>query len=506
MASLLERYHDKIRGVISCYDRVIIKGTLPGLCYSGGMTSYLYAKKIRIFDYPKWAESLRDQIRANAEKIAEKNGLAIEFLRKVKDFRKEEIIKKILKERGHHPGLVHIFSAMEPCDSYQPWHDKSTSKTFLKPDSGKCLHYYFYFIDPKFGLCFLRVPTWAPFKLTFYFNGHNWLASQLNKKKIGYRLLENAFIDIDDFTQAQKLSDTFSVSELHQSLDRFVSVYCPVVKELESSYHWSLSQVEYATDIVFKKQEDLKEIYAALTRTAIHTVKPDHVATFLGRKLNGHYQDEIGNNFSTRIEGTCIKHRMGPVSLKMYDKFGLVLRLETTSYDVTFFKHHRRVESKEGPPVFKLATLKKAIYSLNPDLRQLLHDANKRYLAFLSDIDDPSVGIKFLNKISEPVRENNRNYRGYNFFSKEDQNLFENILRGEYAISGLRNKDLQKNLGKKVHQISAALKRLRLHGLIRKVGKTYKYYLTEFGRKIALTGLKLRELYLIPQLAQGFAH
>jgi len=131
-----------------------------------------------------------------------------------------------------------------------------------------------------------------------------------------------------------------------------------------------------------------------------------------------------------------------------------------------------------------------------------MHDSNKRYLAFLSDIDDPTVGIKSLNKISEPVRKNDRNYRGYNFFSKEDQFLSENILRGEYTISGLRNKDLQKNLGKTVHQISAALKRLRLHGLIRKVGKTYKYYLTDFDRKIALMDLKLKELYIIPQLAQ----
>lgn len=506
MASLLERYSDKIRGVISCYDRVIIKGTLPGFCYAQGMTSYLYLQKIRIFDYPKWAEPLKEQIRANAEEIAEKNGITIEFLRKAKDFRKEELIKKILKKRGDHPGLVHIFSAMEPCESYKPWHDKTTGKTFLKPDSGKCLHYYFYFIDPKFGLCFLRVPTWAPFKVTFYFNGHNRLASQLDKKKIGNRLLENAFTNIDDFSQAQKLSDDFSVSCLHQSLDHFVSLYCPVVKNLGTSYHWSLSQVEYSTDIVFKKQEDLKNIYDALTRTAIHAVKPDQIATFLGRKLNGHYQDEMGNNFSTRIEGTCIKHRMGPVSLKMYDKFGLVLRLETTSFDVTFFKHHRMVEQKNGPPVFKLATLKKSIYSLNPDLRQLLHDSNKRYLAFLSDVDDPTVGMKSLNKISEPVRENDRNYRGYNFFHEEDQTLFENILRGEYAISGLRNKDLQKNLGKTVHQISAALKRLRLHGLIRKVGKTYKYYLTEFGRKIALMGLKLKKLYVIPQLTQNFAH
>jgi hypothetical protein len=43
------------------------------------------------------------------------------------------------------PGWLHILSAMEACDAYKPWHDKQTHKTFVRPDSGKCLHYYFYF-------------------------------------------------------------------------------------------------------------------------------------------------------------------------------------------------------------------------------------------------------------------------------------------------------------------------------------------------------------------------
>ena len=76
----------------------------------------------------------------------------------------------MLAKRGTQPGLVHIFSAMEPCTSYRPWHDKETGHTYLH--SGKCLHYYFYFIDADLGLCYLRVPTWCPFRLQFYCNGH----------------------------------------------------------------------------------------------------------------------------------------------------------------------------------------------------------------------------------------------------------------------------------------------------------------------------------------------
>ena len=136
-----ERYKDQITGVLSCYDRIIIHGTLPGWCYEQGMTSLLYAHNIKIFDYPRFAQALNEDIRNNAERIAGENNIEIEFIRKIKEFRKEKRIKEILKERGTHPGLVHIFSAMETCRSYKPWHDKKSGKTFLRNDAGKCLHY-----------------------------------------------------------------------------------------------------------------------------------------------------------------------------------------------------------------------------------------------------------------------------------------------------------------------------------------------------------------------------
>lgn len=183
MTSLLDRYRKQIAGVISCWDRVIVQGTLPGLCFADGMTSYLKAHGVRIFDYARWAEPLRDEIRANAEQLASEHGVEIELVRRA-DFRKEERIKEVLAERGDHPGLVHILSAMEACPSYKPWHDKKTHRTYLKPDGGKCLHYYFYFIDEELGLCYLRVPTWCPFRLQFYFNGHNLLATRLRKENI----------------------------------------------------------------------------------------------------------------------------------------------------------------------------------------------------------------------------------------------------------------------------------------------------------------------------------
>lgn len=95
-------------------------------------------------------------------------------------------------------------------------------------------------------------------------------------------------------------------------------------------------------------------------------------------------------------------------------------------------------------------------------------------------------------------------YPGFNRFDPEDDALFRVMVRGEFNISGLQNKTLRRHLpDNNSGQVSRLLKRLRTHGLIKKVGRTYKYYLTQFGKDVVATGLKLRELVIIPQLAFG---
>lgn len=499
--ALVERYAEQILGVLSCFDRVVITGTLPEICHAQAMSAHLRSKGIRIFDYTEFAEPLRDQIREHAERLATESGLAIEFIRR-KNFRKEQRVQEILRVRGDHPGLVHIFSAMEPCASFKPWHNKETGQTYLRPSEAKCLHYYFYFVLEDLGLCYLRVPTWAPFRLQFYFNGHNWLAGQMRKAGMSFALVDNAFVAIEDFEQAQRLADGLRADLLHRTLDQVARWLCPVAAQFKGGYHWSLMQVEYATDVIFRKVADLEPLYGVLVRTAIHAVKPENVATFLGRKLDERSSVEIGNEFHTRIEGTRIKHHMGSNSIKMYDKLGRVLRVETTSNDVTSFKHHRRVEHRDGTWEMKNAQVRKTIYSL-PDLQGLMSAANRRYLEFLSALDDPTSGIKDLDRISRQARDGQRTHRGFNLFDGEDRAVFEAIIRGEFDISGFQSRHLQMQLpGKTAAQISRILKRLRTHGLVKKIGCTYRYYLTQFGQRVVCAALKLRRLFLIPALAR----
>jgi hypothetical protein len=149
--------------------------------------------------------------------------------------------------------------------------------------------------------------------------------------------------------------------------------------------------------------------------------------------------------------------------------------------------------------------MKKGIYSLTA-LSQLLASANRRYLQFISAFDDISSGIKLLKKISKTVVENNRPYKGFNLFTDDDQKIFESIAGGEFNISGFQNKKNKNLRAKLAHkstaQISIIIKRLRTHGLVKKIGHCYKYYLTKIGRHIITAGLQLRQLFLIPKLAK----
>jgi hypothetical protein len=191
---------------------------------------------------------------------------------------------------------------------------------------------------------------------------------------------------------------------------------------------------------------------------------------------------------------------MGPVSIKMYDKFNKILRIETTVNDVSFFKHYRTVEHRDGTTSQDQAPVKKNIFSLSI-LSEIMKAANSRYLEFISAIEDNTVGKQKLQKITSSKVENDRTYKGFNFFEKTDQNILVHLTSGEFNISGFRSKDLKKRFQRfSPFQISRTLKRLRVIGLIKRIGATYKYYLTKIGKEAIITALKIKNMVIIPHL------
>jgi hypothetical protein len=499
MADLVARYSELVDGVITCWDRVVIAGTIEELSHKNGLYSYFRRHELPIEHLERHFDDLNKQIRARAELLASEAGLEIDYIRR-QDFRKDERIKEILAVRGTQPGLVHVFAVIEGCKAYGVRRRRSDGGEFVYTKAGKCLHYYYYFIDPVFGLCYFRIPTYAPFRVQFYFNGHNWLASKLREAGVAFTLADNAFVSIDNLAQAQALATSLSPEALHGYLDRLANRCIPFLNRFRSPYRWSVWQIELATDLIFRSSEDLHPIYDHLVRTAAGSVKVDQVADFLGRKRDKRFPDEVSTHFSTRVQGTCITHSMGKARIKVYDKLGRVLRIETTASDVTFFSHRRAVEHRDGSREVKTARVKKTIYSL-PVLFELMQAANERYIAFISALDDPSDGARKLPRLAEPVKKKGRSWRGFNLCAALDHRLLLVLARGEWTLQGMRNRHLRERLGLTARQISRIIKRLRMHRLLKQRPHTYSYYLTELGQLVVAAALRVRQEVLIPALA-----
>ena len=192
------------------------------------------------------------------------------------------------------------------------------------------------------GLIYLRVPTWSLFRLQFYCNGHSWLARKLTAQGIGYTMADNAFVRIvpGHVPRNWRISSRPTNCIARWTATPRSAARCPMHSDsptIGARCRWNTPPT-WRSD----PPTTLGPLYGQLIRETVLSVKAEQVASFLGRQITPLLAQEIGSQPSTGIEGTCVKHRFGKCSIKMYDKCGVVLRIETTTNDVSTFKHHRR--------------------------------------------------------------------------------------------------------------------------------------------------------------------
>ncbi len=510
----ITKYKNDIIGINSCFDRQIFSGSLIPLTYPEGLKRYLRANHILLKDFKTHAISLANDLKTNAEKLAEAHGAKFIYLPDSKH-NKEEIIKSALEQRGTNPGLVAVLTSLETDYGFDIQGNKITQKIELKARGRKCLHIYFYFIDKQYGLCYFRVQTYFPFKVQVYCNGHEKLAREMDKKNIIYNKDDNCFTWINNITKAQVLSDSINVNKLHTILDSWANKYVPILVHLSNrwpiKYEWSIKQIEYATDIIFKSEERLRILFEQLLIYCNNTALPENVMSFLGKKLSGDQAGRIQSSCRRTYNGFRIKHQCGFLSVKMYNKAGNVLRIELTLNDVSEIKVYRDVHHKDGSNNKELAPMKKSIYSLVHVIRYA-KACTSRYLDFLSKMEDNSTSISKLSEFTDRKTDKDRNYRGFNPLNDKELLIFQALLHGALIVNGFSSKYLKRYLSQifkeqyywTTSRVSRLLKRLIVFNLVKRLNKSYKYFLTDTGRIIITMFLKLRNLTVIPTLSALF--
>jgi hypothetical protein len=516
MQQFIARHRSAIRGTLSGFDRLRFRGTLRLLASVSGMAYFLHQIKVQLKDFGTYVNAATAQMRAGVVQAAQRAGLEIQHLQSPAQS-KEELVQRMLQERPVTRGLICILSCVEPCRSYDVYRDRKRRMIELASRRRQCLHYYHYLIDPMFGLLHVRTQTWFPFTVHLCLNGREWLARKLDAAQIGYQRRDNAFLDIEDFPRAQRLMDGQLRTSWRKHLDRLARAANPALRQILGAlphpipYYWSLDQSEWATDVVFHSAADLQRIYSRLIAYGMQNFCSDDVMRFLGRKTPvtpgryGHFAGEVVSDCRTRQEGIRLKHRINQNSVKMYDKFGCILRVETTINNPRDMKVYRPKEGDpQGPK--KWRRLRKGVADTHRRA-QLSQRANERYLDALAkaDVDTP-LGELF-ESLCQPVTWKGKRVRAMNPFSQQDAQLLESIAGAEFLIHGFRNRDLRPQLyetqdvsdqvrRRQSAAVSRKLRLLRAHHLIKKVPHTHRYQLTERGRLLVTAILTTKKATL----------
>ena len=502
MKRFLERHRGRITGTLSGFDRVLFRGTLRSIAYVSGLEVFLYSQHVLFKNFGAYAESLSKRIIEQAKASASKLGRPYQYLQSSKAS-KEELALEIMERDGIKQGLICVFGCVEPCQSFDLKKDAASQHLQLVSKERKCLHLYFYYLDREFGLMHVRLQTWLPFTIQVCLNGREWLARKMDRAGISYSKRDNCFTQISNLKQAQQLMDRLTSRNWRRFLDALAQKVNPWIHPKTGldirSYYWSVRQGEYATDVMFRNPESLADIYPLLLRHAMFQFGSEQVLRFLQRRTNKRFRGEVSSDLQRRIEGIRVKHRVEENSIKMYDKQGSVLRIETTINNPRRFKVQRQGICR-GKLVKKWLPMRKGIADLRRRV-ELSRSANARYLDALSVVGLETPSYRLLDQVNQGVQQATRQYRALRPISPQDASLFQAILHGEYSLQGFRNRDLRKALAgadsKPAKNSSARISRLlallRAHKLIYKVFKTNYYRITRKGHQVMATAVKFRQ-------------
>lgn len=510
MNPFLQQHGKLVSGMVSGWDRLRFRGMLQKLCYAEGMNAFIRASGRLFKEFKEFAIWSSTQLKEAALEVARGLDRPAFYVPSAR-VSKEEMAKQHARDERITEGLICAISAVEPCSSFVIRKNKAGDGFDFQRAPRRCQHIYHYYMHPVFGFMHVRLQTWLPFDQFICINGRQWLGRSLDAAGIRkYLRMENCFVQLDDVPQAQRLLDEQVQFDWRPALDEVAGWIAPTLQKLLSpvpmDYYWTITESEWATDFMFNSATDLSRLYPSLLHHGMSSFGSREVMRFLGQKVplhgNGFFgrKCQVVSDLLQRPEGIRIKHRMGSNSIKMYNKQGSVLRVETTLNKIDELKSPRR---KEDGSV-KWMAMRKGVVDAR-QRAQVSNAANQRYIQAISTVTSPITLASVTRPICYPVTWKKQRIRALNPLQEPDAQLLEAVSKAEFLLHGLRNRDLQsvfypdptddpKEKRRRSAAISRKLRMLRAHGLLSKQPGTHRYLLSDKGRKIITALIAAREI------------
>jgi hypothetical protein len=488
MNRFISRHREKITGVLQCFDRVIFQGHLP-INYAEALQTFLRARGVSMPDFGRFVRTQSERMRLAAEGFAARARRPCIFVGK--PGRKEAWAHEIAKRDGITEGLVAILRTTEVGRSFSVLQAHYGPRIVSAPRRG--LHLYFYFIDPQLGWIHIRLQTWFPFLIQIAINGHEILARQMDHAGLAYRRVENGFTWLQDPAKATAMAHRLCSWQWPRILDRIARRVNPLLNDLlkPMTYHWVTDQCEMATDLIFEDAHALEQLYSKLVRHASLCFTAEDILGFLGRRVHGLFTGDVFNEHGVRRWGVRIKHRIRNNWIKMYDKAGSILRVETVINHSQDFRIRRLLQPRRGKPHMGMGPLPKSVAYLGR-YWEIQQRANAHYIDALAAVEDPTEAHEELKQLSSPVRLRQQRLRAINPLNPDDVALLAAVMRGEYHLQGFRNEHILRNLystvpeePKERKRLAARVRRklliLRAHHMIKRIPGSRRYRVTARG-------------------------
>lgn len=508
--AFVSKFGDRFTAVLSGWDRLRFGGTLRPLLSPKWMRAHLCASKVLLKEFQTHAQQLTDEIHAGAVAAAAQVGRPYQFLRSSRTS-KEAVARELMERDRVREGLVTVLGAVESCTAVTVRLNRETNRLEPRVEHRQALHLYHYLVHRQFGLCHVRVQTWYPFTVEVWVNGREWLARQMDQAGIAYRRRDNCFTHVSDPLRAQSLCEAQHRADWPKLLDGLLErthpVHAKITAPLNLRYYWTALQSEHATDLLCKDEKSLAEIYPSWVRHALNSFGCLDIMRFLGHRVptttgrvNGRFKGEGLTSYRHRTEGVRLKHWVGQNSIKMYDKAGQVLRVETTLNAPEVFKLwlgpvKKTKQSRRAKPKEAWRRLRRSVTDL-PARAAVSQAANARYLHALAATRGTRPLGAAVSALCQRVQWNGRPHRALRLFAADESAVLAEINRADYTVEGFRNADIQRALfggnapvahNERDRRRAAATRRIRLlraHGLVRKVPGRNRYLITNEGREV----------------------
>jgi hypothetical protein len=244
---------------------------------------------------------------------------------------------------------------------------------------------------------------------------------------------------------------------------------------------------------MFRDAASLAEVYPKLVRRGITTMSCESVMRFLGRRCDRRFDGRVQSDLRRREEGVRLKHSVNGNSVKMYDKEGSVLRVETTIHNPRDLRVYRGTERDPQKKAWR--AMRKGVADLHRRA-EVSQAGNNRYMEALSEADLGETVSQALAPVCRPVTRKGRRHRAIRPLHEPDTSLLKAVSDGRWTVNGFRNRDVREHLfgpdpadpADRKHnsgRVTRALGLLHAHGLIRKVPRTRRWMTTNKGRQVA---------------------